>query len=215
MEMITLRFLATGGYGQYKQRKRKQLIEAMSQAEINLDAPELQNEEFIGCFLATEDAVAKCTSKTKFNALVAMFVNGVKTGKIVRDTDRYQEMLSIVSELSFREIQVIYHLYQFDMEYEISSEEKSEAIAKKQLAYVAEQFSVDIETVKAWVIRLKRTGLLLSESELGTDENQISFSMGFELHHLSSLAKELKSWVLFTFESESNPSMLTYLEKSK
>lgn len=196
------RVIATGGYSLYKQRKRKQLIQAMSQAKINLDAPELQNDEFIGCFLATADAITKCTSATKFNALISMFVYGVKHEKVQNETEQYQEVLSIVTDLSYREIQVLYHLYQFDMTYNISSDEKSESVAEKQLAYVAEQFRCDTESVKAWIIRLKRTGLLISESELGTNEDVISFNMGFDLHHLSSLAKELKSWVLFTFESE-------------
>ncbi|MGR2993271.1 hypothetical protein ABMX80_22115 [Vibrio vulnificus] len=215
MDVVTFsRMIVTGGYSLYKQRKREQLIQAMSQAKIDLDAPELQNDEFIGCFLATEDAIAKCTSVTKFNALVSMFVNGVKHGKVQTETEQYQEVLSIISDLSLREIHILYHLYQFDMTYKAPSDEKSESVAEKQLVYVAEQFRSDTESVKAWIIRLKRTGLLISESELGTNEDQISFSMGFELHHLSSLAKELKSWVLFTFENERSPNYLIYREKS-
>ncbi|TEW50164.1 hypothetical protein [Psychromonas algicola] len=128
-------------------------------------------------------------------------MKGVESKKLFEDTDRYQEVLSIVSDLSHREIKVLYYMYEFDIK-ENKKDEKSEEKATRQLLYIANKFDTKIESVKAWIVRLKRTGLLLSESELRTNENSISFSMGFELHHLSPMAKDLKNWILFAIESD-------------
>lgn len=196
------RLVGKVGYESYKENKRSELIKRLSDAQIDINSSELQNDDFIRCFIATSEAISKCTNKIKLSALTKMFVKGVESKKLFEDTDRYQEVLSIVSDLSFREIKVLYCMYDFDFKENNNKGEKTEAKAERQLFYIAKRFDTEIETVKAWVIRLKRTGLLLSESELRTNESSIYYSTGFELHHLSPMAKDLKKWILFAIESE-------------
>ncbi|WP_348236439.1 hypothetical protein [Vibrio parahaemolyticus] len=174
--------------------------------KYTVDSPELQKDDFIACYLATEEAIFKSTSQAKLNALVAMFVNGVNSEKIFDQSDRYQEILSIVADLSERELVLLYWLYKYESEHG-RPQKASEQDIQKQLKYLSGKTEISLELVKALLIRLKRTGLVISENDM-SDKMDLIMS-GQDSVYLSELANEVKEWIMFTIDYQNtNPLMI-------
>jgi len=198
-----IRFTTNKVLNYFKDNRREKLLKCLETGKYTFDSPELQKDEFISCYLATEEAIFKSTSQSKLNALIAMFVNGVDSQKIFNESDKYQEVLSIVCDLSDRELALLYWLYQF--EYEPVGTEKSDDIAVRQLEFLSVKVGIQIKLLKALLIRLKRTGLIISETD-NSVEYTAGFITGFELLYLSELADEIKHWIMFTIDYENtNP----------
>ncbi|MFS1473552.1 hypothetical protein BCU45_002965 [Vibrio lentus] len=183
----------------YKNHKREKLLNVLKDSNLSVDSNQLQKDEFIASYLATERALEKSISDAKVNALTSMFYRGVESQKLFEQYDVYQEVLSIVTDLSERELHLMYHLYQFSEQTNNSSSDPDE-LAKQQHEYLADKLGISREMVKAILVRLRRTGLILSESELN-DEYAFMFQTGFELMHASQLAKDLKHWIAFSVET--------------
>ncbi|HAS8501872.1 TPA: hypothetical protein I7751_20665 [Vibrio vulnificus] len=182
----------------YKNRKRQKLLTALQNGELSVESNQLQKDEFIASYLATERALEKSISDAKVNALTSMFYKGVESQKLFEQYDLYEEVLSIVTDLSDRELHLMYHLYQFSQQ-SLNSQSDSDSLAKQQHEYLADKLGISRELVKAMLVRLRRTGLILAESELN-DEYAPMFQTGFELMHVSQLAVDLKHWIVFSVE---------------
>ncbi|OCH05847.1 hypothetical protein [Aliivibrio fischeri] len=182
----------------YKNRKREKLLTALQNGELSVESNQLQKDEFIASYLATELALEKSISDAKVDALTSMFYKGVESQKLFEQYDLYQEVLSIVTDLSDRELHLMYHLYQFSQQ-SLNSQTDSDSLAKQQHEYLAGKLGISREMVKAMLVRLRRTGLILAESELN-DEYALMFQTGFELMHVSQLAVDLKHWIVFSVE---------------
>ncbi|MBD1571539.1 hypothetical protein [Aliivibrio sp. S10_S31] len=188
------------GYKAYQNRKRSNLLKALENGEISVDSHELNKDEFIACYLATEEAIDKSISSAKLKALTSMFINGVASKKLFVEYEFYQEVLSIVSELSERELHVMYHLYAFSDNHSQTGE-SSDSLAQQQHQYLAEKMGISRDLVKALLVRLRRTGLILSESEVNDDYAPM-FQTGFEFMHISQLARDVKQWIMFTVDTQ-------------
>ncbi|EGQ8080111.1 hypothetical protein G5G45_004582 [Vibrio vulnificus] len=182
----------------YKNHKREKLLNALEEGDLSVDSNQLQKDEFIASYLATERALEKSISAAKVDALTSMFYRGVESKILFEQYDIYQEVLSIVTDLSARELHLMYHLYQFSEQVNNSSSDADD-LAKQQHEYLADKLGISREMVKAILVRLRRTGLILSENELN-DEYALMFQTGFELMHVSQLAKDLKHWIVFSVE---------------
>ncbi|WP_155272097.1 hypothetical protein [Aeromonas hydrophila] len=111
------RYIGSALINSYRERKRAKILDALSKGKITLDSHQLQSDEFISAYLATEDALMKASSQSKFNFLLNLFIKGSNSGRINREPDAYQEALSIVNELSERELALLYHLYNYERDH--------------------------------------------------------------------------------------------------
>lgn len=200
------RFVTNKAFESFKNKRRNKIWEALSNGSFTVDSPELQNDEFIACYLATEEAIFKSTSQVKLNALIAMFYNGISSKKIFEQTDVYQEILLIVADLSERELVLLFWLYKFE-----NKNGRPQKIIDhnvlKQLEFLSTNADMEIELIKALLIRLKRTGLLISENDMS--EKRDLMMSGSDSLYLSKLANEVKDWIMFTVDYEgSNPLMI-------
>ncbi|SBR49155.1 hypothetical protein [Halomonas sp. HL-93] len=171
----------------YKKKRRIFLLEELSKAGFTKESPEIKKDEFIAAFIATEDALKRSSSKNKIMTLSNMLVYGVESGKLFENPSSYHEILSIVDDLSDREIIILYYLYDY------SNNNKSSCIKtepKNMATYIAGKMNCDVELSSALLTRLERTGLL-------------SIAHGFsgaKSHELSALARDLKEWVEFQID---------------
>lgn len=173
------------------QNNREEILEGISLGSIGLDDRKIESDEFVACILATVKAVTLSASSSKIDALVSMFLHGCESESLDEHGDRYLELLSIVRELSERELAILVHLYNFEQG---SHSSVSDEYADEQLSYLSEKLGYDPVDIKPLLIRLKRTGLILTETE--RDESRIpAFLSGWEALYLSSLANELKRWI--------------------
>jgi hypothetical protein len=191
------KFLAGAGIQAYKDYRRKNILEALEKGDILVDSSTVKNEGFISAYLATEQALMKASSTYKFNLLIDLFINGSNSGRIEREPDAYQEALSIVDELSERELIILYHLYI----YEIQNGEMEGQLSREnfhQIEYLAEKTSLKNELIVALLVRLRRTGLLITYTEKsGTMDLMMS---AVEIMFISPIADEIKSWVFNVIE---------------
>jgi len=173
------------------QKNRAELLDGISLGDIGLDDKIIESDEVMACVIATVDAMNSSASNSKIDALVAMFVHGCESERFDVHGDRYLELLSIVRELSERELVILVHLYEFEQG---AHSKVSDEYAEDQLNYLADKLEYTTADIKPLLIRLKRTGLILTETE--RDESRIpAFLSGWEALYLSSLAIELKGWI--------------------
>lgn len=97
-----VRLLAKAGIDAYKNKRRNAILAALDSGLLNLESHQLQADEFISAYLATEHALMKASSQNKFNFLLNLFIQGSNSGRLNNEPDSYQETLSIVDELSER-----------------------------------------------------------------------------------------------------------------
>ncbi|MCG8336265.1 MAG: hypothetical protein MJE63_17295 [Proteobacteria bacterium] len=198
-----LKFATGGVLKHFKNKRRKALLEGLESCDYTIDSPEIQKDEFIVCYLATEQAVFKSVSQTKLNALISLFLNSLESKKIFEQSDQYIEVLSIVSELSERELVILFWIFKFEEKYKRSISNKEQGV-KKQLDFLNEKTGLGRELLRALIIRIKRTGLLLSENDLLEKKDMIM--SGNDTIYLSQLAIELKDWIMFTIDHQkTNP----------
>ena len=192
-----LRFLAKSGIDRYKKKKRNKILKSIEAGSLSVNSHEAESEEFISAYLATENALMVASSKSKFKFLVGLFVNSANTGKLAEDPDGYMEMLSIINELSERELALLYHIYVYERDNGIMDGQLARS-SDHQVQYIVERTSIDKNLVIALLVRLRRTGLLITLSEK-TGHSDLMMT-GVEIFCISPLAEEVKQWVYGVIE---------------
>ncbi|AUJ35347.1 hypothetical protein I2474_00375 [Vibrio cholerae] len=191
------RFLANTGISTYKNIRRNKILRALELGKIDIDSSEVKNEEFISCYMATEHALMKASSQTKFNFLVNLFIQGANSGRLNREADAFQEVLSIVDELSERELTILYYIYQYEIEFG-PMKGAAERSSFHQVEYLVNMTQLSSNLIVALIIRLRRTGLLVTHLEK-TQKSDLMMA-GIEIMFISPLADEIKSWVYGVIE---------------
>lgn len=191
------KFLANTGISTYKNIRRNKILRALELGKIDIYSSEVKNEEFISCYLATEYALMKASSQTKFNFLVNLFIQGANSGRLNREADAFQEVLSIVDELSERELTILYYIYQYEIEFG-PMKGAAERNSFHQVEYLVNITQLSSNLIVALIIRLRRTGLLVTHLEK-TQKSDLMMA-GIEIMFISPLADEIKSWVYGVIE---------------
>lgn len=192
-----VRFLAKAGINKYKKHRRDQILKALDEGLISIDSHQVESDAFISAYLATEDALMKASSKSKFNFLLNLFIQGSKSGRIDDEPDAYQKVLSIVNELSERELTILYHLYNYERDHGMMGGQLSRDHGH-QVKYLVDATGLEREHAVALLVRLRRTGLLITRSE--KSESVDLMLSGIEIMFISPIADEIKSWVFSVIE---------------
>lgn len=181
----------------YKLRKRKKILDSLANREIELSSSDLESDEFISSYLATEDALLKASSEHKFNFLLNLFINGINSRKLLTDTDSYQEAVAILSELSERELIILYHIYNYESQHGTTGR-VSERGHLHQVDYLSQMTLLSKDLIISILVRLRRTGLILTYSE----KNQIWDLMltSVEIMCISPLAKDIQHYAYGAIE---------------
>jgi hypothetical protein len=91
---------------------------------LNLRPPkeEIESKQFLEAFVATATKVANTTREEKINLLAKLFATYWKTGAFDRDTfDKYEEDLSIIDELGYKEFLVLLALEELESKHPLES----------------------------------------------------------------------------------------------
>jgi len=192
-----VRFLAKSGIDAYKRKRRNEILSALDSGLLNIDSHQLQTDEFISAFLATEHALMKASSQNKFNFLLELFIQGSKSGRVNKEPDAYQEALSIVDELSERELTILYHLYNYETD-NGAMDSQLDRPNDHQVEYLSKKTDLERELVIALLVRLRRTGLIITYSEKSQSSDLMM--SGIEVMFISPIAAEIKAWVFNVIE---------------
>lgn len=192
-----VRFFATTGINIYKQKKREKILDALSKGLLHVDSHQLQSDEFISAYLATESALIKASSQCKFDFLLNLFIQGSNSGRINKEPDAYQETLSIVNELSERELTILYHLYNYERDH-CQMDQQLAIPSDHQVDYLIDKTELERDMVVALLVRLRRTGLIITLSEKRVLRDLMIG--GIEIMFISPIADEIKAWIFHVIE---------------
>jgi hypothetical protein len=125
-------------------------------------SPELlESEDFLHCYFSTTKAAlnSRRTEKIRiFAKLLKSSFDGTNTVNI----DEYEEFLSILDDLSFREILILLKLYSFEIEYPKQGEEndlqRASRFWDKFVEELNTELGVRVDEVDSIMTRLNRTG---------------------------------------------------------
>lgn len=143
----------------YDQRKRDRLINLLSQGGIKLTDSQIKNDKVIGSTIRTITAVQQAVGEEKICTLENLYLNGIHSGVIENNNDLYLELLSIVADLSHREMEILVHINTHFVQ-DSGSDENNKIY--NPTAYVADKLDLKNTYVQGLFNRLMRTGLILS-----------------------------------------------------
>ncbi len=171
--------------------------DALSKGLLHVDSHQLQSDEFISAYLATESALIKASSQCKFDFLLNLFIQGSNSGRINKEPDAYQETLSIVNELSERELTILYHLYNYERDHGHMDQQLA-IPSDHQVDYLIDNTRLEREMIVALLVRLRRTGLIITFSEKKVLRDLMI--SGIEIMFISPIADEIKAWIFHVIE---------------
>gem|GEM_PF-2167619 len=152
----------------FREKRFDRLIAGLENGELKIGDTELQSDQFIAGFLKTNEAIEKSAAQEKVDFLVKLFVQGMKENLLTEKPDYYCELVSIFSDLSFREIEVLYLIGDI-LPYDGESRDNSKVGEQNEKAarLLAEKYSVSEEYAFTLISRLQRTGLVVGSNVLG------------------------------------------------
>lgn len=136
-------------------------FDELARGEKQLCPELLESTEFLHCYFATTAAALSTQRNEKIQALARLVLSSATNGKIAT-IDEYEEFLSILVELSFRELSVLVLLEKYEARYSRQSDENDLQRAirfwDEFVQQVALDFSVRPDEIDAILTRLNRSG---------------------------------------------------------
>jgi hypothetical protein len=159
---------------QVAQKNRDEaLLAKLEENGISIQEAKLKSAGYLSSLIRTIEAVERASTIEKINILMNLFITSDSRGFIEQQPDFYQEILSIFSELSYRELMILYHLDKGGLPYTDDLHVKSPELAvdnedmpnpleqyEEANAYCAKGIKVNQDVLGALLGRLARTGLI-------------------------------------------------------
>lgn len=89
-------------YDNIQQRRLREFFDRLSAGSIRLSPQLIESDDFLHCFFATVQSVARTHRQQKIH-LFANLLSSIASGQVT-DVDAYEEYLRILDELSYREL---------------------------------------------------------------------------------------------------------------
>jgi hypothetical protein len=160
---------------EYKKKSETEtVLKMMEQGNLTLPDALAANPYYIASLKRTLDAIDRASCSEKIEILKELYISGEKSGVISTSPDLYQEMLTILSDLSLREILILRNLelgglrYSNDKIVKQPNEAHADGLPSAADLYFsarkfcAERLQLDEDNLTALIVRLLRTGLLTS-----------------------------------------------------
>ena len=112
--VATLGFL-TGVFKVRNQNNAEELIRRLEASEINLDNHLVQSDEFLGYTAKVLIALSTATTRQKIDYLLNAYINGVADVDFRNKSERFNELIDVLSSLSMHSIQVVVEIYKYHL----------------------------------------------------------------------------------------------------
>nr|WP_313016546.1 hypothetical protein [Moraxella sp. CTOTU48841] len=87
------------------------LVEKLKNSQINLDDDLVQSNEFIGYTLKVLAAINTATRQAKIDYLLNIYINGLSDSEFYNRSEKYSELVDIISTLSEDSIVLLIEIY--------------------------------------------------------------------------------------------------------
>lgn len=153
--------VVTTGYNNILVDRAKTFYDELNSGEIILTPELIENEDFLHAYFSTLKAALYSRQRSKIRFFSRLLRNGLSDQKI-NNANEYEDYLKILDELSYREIYILYVLYQCEISTpQLESEndlQRSSKFWNAFLQQVSTDLSIDTNEVPGLINRLSRTG---------------------------------------------------------
>lgn len=159
----------TAKINRIRKRRLKTFFDELQLGKRKLDEELIQREEFLYSYFATLKASINQNREQKIRLFARLLRNAVSFDKL--GTDEFDEFLSILDDLSLRELQVLFSLHEIETAHPANLINKS-GIPEYENEYhragrywdkfekkIWEECSIDAQHLRSMLTRLNRTGL--------------------------------------------------------
>lgn len=175
------------------------LVTRINQGHLGLDSKEVQSEKFIHAFVKTARAATNSYKREKIELFAQVFIYGYNDHQF-EEMDSYEEVLSIVEDMTLREFKILAALEQH-------SRTTTKLVNENNLLWtqkfwpnfvdtVEKEFHMDEKYLQAVLKRIERTGLY--KEIVGT---YLGYTGGKGI--LTPLYTQIKSYINIQIELES------------
>lgn len=182
-----------------QKRNSERILSLLQNNDITLSEAIRTDPYYLASIHKTIDAITRASCHEKVVVLRELFIQAESTGFIAKEPDLYQEMLSIISELSYREILILRYLeegglLQSDHPKALNPTPNEEVgnlaahIFFNAKEHCANKLKLNQGSLDALMVRLLRTGLLTSSQ---TWESHIYF--------FSPLYRDLRGFITYGY----------------
>lgn len=183
-----------------REKNSAKILSLLQNNELTLSEAIRADPYYLASIHRTVDAITRASCHEKVAVLRELFIRSESAGFISKEPDLYQEMLSIVSELSYREILILRYLeegglLQSDHPKALNPTPHEEEVGNlaahiffKAKEHCAGKLKLNQGSLDALIVRLLRTGLLTSSQ---TWESHIYF--------FSPLYRELRGLITYGY----------------
>lgn len=144
-----------------KSERLKIFYDELGNGDIILSEDLIQSEDFLHCYFSTLKAAIKSRRGEKIKFFAKMLKSSISY-KSILTTDEYEEYLSILDELSYRELSILFKLYNFESRYPKKDEEnelqRSSRFWTNFTSEIEEELGIHPDEIKSILTRLNRTG---------------------------------------------------------
>lgn len=145
-----------------QQRRFEDLINQINKGAISIDSYEAQSDEFIHAFVRTAKAASNSFKNEKIELLGNVFVNGYKKN-CFQDMDQYEEIISIIEELSIKEFHILIILDEYVSQCERKEDDNdlnwASCYFPKFIERINREMGISEIYLQAILKRIERTGL--------------------------------------------------------
>lgn len=133
----------------------------LDRGDIMLSSKLIESEDFLHCYFATAKAALNSRRREKIEMFARLLKSSIKE-QSSSNIDEYEAYLGILDELSYRELCILFRLYEFESDYPYNDEENdlqhSNHFWAKFILKIEDELGVPPNESDAILIRLTRTG---------------------------------------------------------
>jgi hypothetical protein len=145
----------------HEEERLRTFFDELGKGKIELTVDVAKSEDFVHAFLATTTAARRTRQREKIRYL-ARLLRSTFSAEPPRSSDEYEEMLSIVEELSARELEILALLGSAERETRFRGDEndlqRANAIWPRFEILVREHLRLSPEEMEPMLVRLQRSG---------------------------------------------------------
>lgn len=158
----SLDILITERLSEIQQERLDILVKKINQGQLKLDSKEVQSEKFIHAFVKTARAATNSYKREKIDLFAQVFIYGYNNHQF-EEMDVYEEVLSIVEDMTLREFKILAALEKYSCTITKSINENDLLWTQKFwpnfVDAVEKELHINEAYLQAVLKRIERTGL--------------------------------------------------------
>ena len=173
-----------------------ELADEIEKGNVQLTQERIESEEYLYCCYSIVKAVLNTRQKEKIRYFARLFTSSINTPEIT--IDEYEEYLSILDEISYRELGILATLSRCEKEY---SHQAGESDFDRRIRFwdhfsdeVCSKFSIPMEELSSILTRLNRTGLYVTATGYSS-RPEASLKCGGRIGYLTPLYKKFEKLI--------------------